>query len=113
MTDFGSGIALDENLDFEVDPTGDLAATSGSDELEKDLSFQMIFSLSDFVGRPPTGNLAPKVLDTATRVATADERVSSVNQERSSIEFSRDREDLQVEIFVRTNNEEQRLVFNL
>jgi hypothetical protein len=37
---FGSGISLDEKLDFEVDETGDIKAERGIDELQRTLRFR-------------------------------------------------------------------------
>lgn len=53
-SDYGSGLDLDENFDLEVDSTGDLAYTEGSDELTKDLSVRVAGALmyGDGVDRP-------------------------------------------------------------
>lgn len=110
---FGSGILLDETLDFTIDPTGDLSFESGTDELEKDLSLQMIFSLSEYTGKPPSGNVEEQVLHDARIIALADSRISSVDRERSTVTYGRDRDELQVQLLVRASGEEQELVFNL
>lgn len=107
----GSGIALDEQLDFSVNSSGDLKSVSGSSELEKDLAFQMIISLSKYVGQPPSGNLNEKVAGTASRVARADRRVNSVTD--SNVTYSRDRREITVEMTVTTRNAQRALVFNV
>lgn len=38
MSSIDTGIALNDQFDFEIDETGDVAATSDVDELQKDLS---------------------------------------------------------------------------
>jgi hypothetical protein len=111
--EFGDGIFLDEALDFSIDPTGDIQAARGVEELEKDLSVQMIAGLDQYLGSPPSGNLRAKVLNTATNIATADPRVLSVVADSSAISFSRNRQKLNVKLLVRTVSGQQELIFNI
>lgn len=113
VDDFGSGIHLDQKLDFSVDSTGDLKTDSGVSELQKDLAFQMILNLGRYIGQPPSGNLKAKVAGTARRVATVDSRVRSVNEDKTRVLFSDDREEITVELTVRTDEGEQTLVFEV
>lgn len=41
MPDYGSGIFLDGNLDFDVNSVGDIRSASGIDELHKDVRFNV------------------------------------------------------------------------
>lgn len=113
VKEFGNGIFLDEALDFSIDPTGDIQAARGAKELEKDLSIQMIRGLQSYLGSPPSGNLRAKVLNTATRIAVSDGRVASVASGKSSISFSRNRQEIELKLVVRTVSGEQELIFNV
>jgi len=110
---FGSGPSLDQQLDFSVDVTGDILSENGIEELKKDLAFQMIINLSQYLGAGPSGNIETQVAGTAKRVALADERVSSVSDDKTIVEFSDDREELTVHLTVRTVGGESELVFNV
>lgn len=110
---FGSGIHLDEQLDFSVDPSGDLQAERGLDELQKDLAFQMIVNLQEFIGQPPSNNISAKVIGVASSIAVSDSRVSSVDKDNSSVTFNRLRDEITINLIVRTVGGEQELVFNV
>lgn len=45
MVDYGSGPRLDRYFDFTIDQTGDVDASSGIDELRKDLAFRIAGAL--------------------------------------------------------------------
>lgn len=111
--EFGSGIFLDEQLDFSVGNTGDLKHTSGLEELQKDLAFKMILNLEQFLGQPPSGNLKAKVADVASRVAIADTRVNSVVEDSIEVDFNETRDELTVKLAVRTGEGEQNLIFDV
>lgn len=113
MADFGTGIYLDEQLDFVVSPTGDLKTKTGADELQKDLSYNMILNLQQYLGQPPSGNLEEKVAGTARRVAEADTRIDSVLSEQTKVTFSPDREEIELIMVIRSDDAEQELVFNV
>lgn len=51
MTDFGAGIALSQDWDFEVDATGDIETVSGEEELQKDVAFNVARRVRDVIGR--------------------------------------------------------------
>jgi hypothetical protein len=110
---FGSGIYLDEQLDFSVDSTGDIRGESGVSELQKDLAFQMIISLNKYLGQPPSGNLAEKVAGTAERVAEVDNRIKFVDSSKTEVSFSSDREEITLKITAKTDNGEQNLIFDV
>jgi hypothetical protein len=110
---FGEGLYLDDQLDFSVDPSGDLQSASGVNELQKDLSFQMIFNLEDFIGKPPSGNIEAKIINIASKVAIADSRVTSVSQEKSYVRFGDSRQSLELNLVVRTVSGEINLIFNV
>ncbi len=109
----GSGVFLDERFDFSVDPTGDLKSTSGLNELQKDLAFQMVINLEQFIGQPPTGNLQEKVAGTAKRVAEADSRVRYVLEGDTEVIFSDDREEITLKMTAQTRDEQQNLIFDI
>jgi len=110
--EFGSGIALDQQFDLSVDSTGDIEATSGVNELQKDLAFNMVLNLERFLGEPPSGNLNTRVADIASRVALADVRVASVSDD-ISVSFNETRDEITIKMSVRTSDGEQNLVFDV
>lgn len=110
----GSGQYLDETLDFEVDTTGDIRASDGLEELEKDLAFQMIISLSQFLGEPPTPETEADIRRMAYRVAAADIRISFVARDNITVEWNHNSREMEVSVPVTTNtDEEYELVFNV
>lgn len=84
---FGAGFALDENLDFDITPTGDLRGERGLSELQKDLAFQLHFFLQDFLGAKPTEETKTNVLAEVKDVVTRDSRVRSFVDEEASVSF--------------------------
>lgn len=109
----GAGIYLDEYLDFDVDETGDLRAAFGTDELQKDLSIQMIFELDQYRGSPPTKNTRSKVASDVIELAELDPRVEDVPRDSISVSFSDDNMDLFIDLSVITESGEQELVFEI
>lgn len=110
----GSGIYLDNELDFSADRSGDLRTSSGADELEKDLSFQMIISISQFLGQPPTPSVKTDVSQMASFVAEADTRISSVDRGNITVSFRNEGKEILMTVPVTTNtNENYELVFNV
>lgn len=113
-SNLGSGQYLDNNLDFQIDTTGDIKASEGVDELEKDLSVQMIFALSQFIGESPTPETEADIKRMAYRAAIADVRVSSVNRENITVEWMDSMKKFDVTVPLTTNTAEQyELIFNL
>lgn len=76
--DLGSGIALDQELDFIVDATGDLEHASGVDEVRKDLAFNLIRELSSFEGRLQNRETEADAEIVAQRTILNDPRVAQV-----------------------------------
>jgi hypothetical protein len=77
-TEYGAGIKLTQNFDFDISPTGDIESTDGVAELEKDLAFQLTRVLNDEVGEV-IGPGSASQLERLTRVAlNQDARVSEV-----------------------------------
>lgn len=111
--EFGSGIYLDEVLDFEISPDGDIKSVAGTSELEKDLSVQMIFQLDQYRGQPPGSNITEKVADDVVTLAELDPRVRDVPSNNVSVTFSEDREQISVELTAVTIDGEQNLVFDV
>ncbi len=114
---YGNGVYLDENFDFELGPSGDLRMSRGLSELEKDLSFQMVISLSPLIGMRATKNFEVKLRDRATKVALADERIESVEKDnvvvRETTELSAQNIEYEIVLPVFASGEQQQLVFNL
>lgn len=50
MPEYGSGPSIDQNFDLEIDTSGDIDATSGPNELRKDLAFSIGAALTDGTG---------------------------------------------------------------
>jgi hypothetical protein len=110
----GSGQFLDQSLDLEVGSTGDIKTVSGREELEKDLAFQMIFSLEPYTGQPPTPEIEAEVKRIAYRVAIADVRVTAVDRENITVNWNTREKELDATVPVTTTTDEQYdLVFNV
>ena len=115
----GSGIALGDDLDMMLEDSGDLLATSGIEELEKDLSINMIFQLtfggpdgSGYLGRPLTQEVESDILDLIRRTALSDDRINTVR----SIFVRRSpnqRNTLEIDLTVVTSLGEQNLVITV
>jgi hypothetical protein len=113
MTSLGSGVGLDESFDFEVGSTGDLKSTEGVEELEKDLAFQMVLGLDEFIGRRPTAALPERVARRASDIAEADPRVEFVNRSALEASFSPDARQIDLKMQVKTEDGVQELIFNV
>lgn len=110
----GSGPSLDEDLDFEIDETGDIRSSSGMEELQKDLSFQMMIALSQFIGENPTPELNVEVRRKVYRVAVSDERISSVDRKKINVEWYNHSQELTVSVPVTTTeNATYEMVFGV
>lgn len=81
MTVRHTGLKLDEDFDFEVDNTGDLAAVANLDELEKDLSGAIVSILNEHgIGFVPTvSNIAGLEQRIESRILR-DDRVLNVRE---------------------------------
>lgn len=79
MSDLGAGIALNEDWDFEVDSTGDLLATTGIAELEKDVAFNVAREWEDSIGRRVDASAKKQIQITAQSVLLSDDRIDTVN----------------------------------
>jgi len=108
----GSGPALDETFDFTIANDGDLQASSGLEELQKDLAFQMAFLLRDFEGQPLTPDVLSDIRSIARRAALSDERVTSVNDNNFRVEQD-ENETITITMTVGTTLEERELVVTL
>lgn len=100
VQELGSGIALDEEWDFSINATGDLEATQGVDELEKDLAFFTATELQERIGRPISKNALKKVEITVGQIASDDPRVEEVQEVNAS--KTENEGDYRVELVVRT-----------
>lgn len=84
---YGAGIKLDQNLDLTVSEIGDIGTVNGLDELEKDLSFQLNFTLRRFLGEKPTNNLKARVRNVTKQVVELDTRVRRFDERVSEVRF--------------------------
>jgi len=110
--DLGAGIYLDRTLDFEVGGTGDLRTTSGGEELEKDLSFQLLIVLDELKGQRLTPETEANIKSLTVDTITSDVRVEAID--RGSIQVRKPgRNSLRIDAFVTTTDSEYELVFNL
>lgn len=111
---FGSGPALDEDLDFSIDSGGDIDESSGIDELTKDLSVQLIFALEQFLGRPPTASVKSEVKNVTTQTLSADSRVQFVSSESIDVDIDRISKNIDIDVSIITiDGEEFDLVFEV
>lgn len=108
----GSGLYLDRELDFDPNETGDLRTISGSDELQKDLAFQLLITLDDFIGPPLTPGTRADIKSLTVDTITSDSRVDALD--RGSMQVRKpDRNSIVIQVIVFAGGEEQELVFNL
>lgn len=108
----GSGLYLDQTLDFDPSTTGDLRTVSGSEELQKDLAFQLLIVLDEFIGPPLTPGTRAEIKSLTIDTITSDSRVDSID--RGSMVVSKPTpESIRVKVFVIAEGEQQELVFNL
>ena len=78
MSNFGSGIFLNEDWDFEVDVTGDLKSTSGPDELQKDVSFNVARNVE--IGKRLDSSTQKKIQVTVRDVLVNEYRIESIRE---------------------------------
>lgn len=90
MTDFGSGVALDENFDLRVDQTGDLKTVSDKAEIRKDIAVTIASALQTgrgvttpptvadgAIGKPLTPGLRQDIRAALTPLLESDPRIES------------------------------------
>lgn len=80
MSDLGGGIALNEYWDFEVSQTGDILATTGLAELQKDVAFNVARNVEEFIGRPAQNNTQKKIQIAVQDVLVDEPRVDAIIQ---------------------------------
>jgi hypothetical protein len=111
MVKNGTGLALDESLDLKVGSKGGIASSEGKGELKKDLAFQLIVALSEYIGSKPSQNNKVSVFSDAVSVILADDRIDFVNQEDSEIEFENGGRRIRLDMIITTTDDtEIRLV---
>jgi hypothetical protein len=103
----GSGPALDRNFDFRIDSSGDIKASNGVSELEKDLAFNSAVLLQDFIGKVLTPTTRQEVNNTLESILEQEERIDSVqNITVEQVEYGFD-----VEVVATVDDEKTDLVF--
>lgn len=81
MTDFGSGLSLDEQWDLYVDESsGDLAFSEASEEVRKDLAFNVARLLTAYVGEYMSDGRRADIRLKVKKLIEADDRIEEVNQ---------------------------------
>lgn len=78
MSDFGAGVGLNRDWDFEVDSTGDLTTVSGLDELEKDVAFNVARNWEDSIGRRVGSSTQKRIQITVRDVLIDEPRVNDI-----------------------------------
>lgn len=92
MAEYGSGIYLDENFDWEVDTSGDVRGDTGVSELQKDLAFNVVRALAygegistpenvadgGIIGEPLTRGILTDIEIAVGNVVSSDSRIDSV-----------------------------------
>lgn len=111
MTEFGSGPYLTQDFDWEVTNTGDIRATFGTRELEKDIALFSVAALQQVVGRQQDANTRGRIKSIVIDVLNNDPRVDSVAN--VNVRFLSRRNEAEVTCDVITDNNEQELVFTL
>lgn len=111
-TEYGGGIFLTSELDFELNETGDIRTVRGIDELEKDIAFQTIQALDEFIGRPKTRRTKSIIETRIKRIIQLEPRVDERTSEISLRYPETKPNTIEVTVSVRTTqDEEQELVF--
>ena len=113
MDNLGNGLSLDEELDFHLTPSGDLATDSGMEELNKDLTVVTIVELNEFLGAAPSSTIAEEVLAKAVSVIEPDDRVDYVDKEKSEVSFSNNRQSIELDLAIYVNDAEYNLVIEV
>jgi hypothetical protein len=108
----GSGLYLDQTLDFDPSTTGDLRTVSGSEELQKDLAFQLLIVLGDYIGPPLTPGTRAEIKSLTVDTITSDSRVDRID--RGSMQVLKPNPNsIRIQVLVIAEGDEQELVFNL
>jgi hypothetical protein len=111
MTEYGNGIYLDDEFDFEIDASGDIRPSRGIDELEKDLAFFSYQELSETIGRQRSPRTLAIIKDRTQRVLLNDPRVDGVIGDVTVYYPESERNQVEVSATVSTVDGEQELVF--
>lgn len=108
----GSGLYLDTSLDFDPNGIGDLRTVDGSDELQKDLAFQLLITLQEFVGPPLTPAVRADIKDLTIDTITSDTRVDDIDRGSLRVEKP-DKNTIRLQAIVTANGTKQELVFTI
>lgn len=111
MTEFGAGPYLTQDLDWEVDSTGDVRTIDGVEELEKDMALFSIAALQSILGRPESAETRGQMQSTVNDILSADPRVDDVIS--VDVRFIGRRNEAEIITEVVTDSGEQELVFEV
>lgn len=105
--EFGNGIDLTQDGDLKVDNSGDIAAAFGSDELEKDLAYQVWRELIGTVGSLATRPVEAKTLalDATDRILE-DPRIVEVEEVDVFVDRNTEEETIKMEVFAESSQGE-------
>lgn len=95
---FGAGIALDESMDIVVDNTGDLDATYGIDELEKDLAFRLKIRMEGDLGSRLTKTQEKILSVKSSRIVQQDPRIDGVDNVTAQSNSLRDEMEISIDV---------------
>lgn len=111
MTEYGGGIYLTSNFDFEVDNSGDIRGEFGVSELEKDIAFNIVQEMQNIPGRRKTQKTVAIVRNRTVQQLRADPRVNSILGEVDVFYPDQIGDVIEVAARVDTVDGEQQLVF--
>lgn len=78
MSDFGAGIALDENWDMRPDESGDVDSDHGIEEIKKDVAILIAEQLRPALGQPMSRDVQVDARIAVEQVLIGDARIDSI-----------------------------------
>lgn len=110
--ELGAGFFLDQTLDFGISSSGDLRASRGEDELNKDIGFQLKIVLGEIKGQPLTPDVKGEIKSLTVDTLRSDIRVLSVREGQIKVTET-DRQTLAISAVYDTVAGQQERVFNI
>jgi hypothetical protein len=110
--ELGAGPALDQSMDFSITPDGDIAASRGEEELNKDLAFQLIIILDDLSGQQLSPDTRGQIKSLTVDTINSDTRVESVSRGSVQVE-SAGRDSIRLSASFISNSGQQEFVITV
>lgn len=104
---FGSGIQLDQNNDIVISSTGDVSASSGVEELSKDIAFQLQLRVRDEIGARNTKEARTRIRSIVREILLEEPRVDSVVNIETGVSGT---DEVEVVMTVIAEDEQQQLI---